>query len=126
MAPVEVGVALLGYGTVGSAVNRLLIESGDEIERATAHRLRVVSALVRDPGRGRAFEAQAGVLTTDFAAIRDNSSISVVAEVMGGLDPTGDYVLELLRSGKSVVSANKQLVARRGAELFSAASEAGV
>src|SRR5207249_6823872 len=50
----------------------------------------------------------------------------VVAEVMGGLEPTGEFVLELLRAGKPVVSANKQLVARRGAELFAAASAAGV
>jgi homoserine dehydrogenase len=126
MASVEVGVALLGYGTVGSAVHRLLVESGEEIERATGHRLRVVRALVRDPSRERSFPAENGVLTTDFAAIRDDSSVTVVAEVMGGLDPAGGYVRELLRAGKPVVSANKQLVAREGADLFSIASEAGV
>ena len=49
MASVDVGVALLGYGTVGSSVNRLLVERAEEIERATGHRLRVVRALVRDP-----------------------------------------------------------------------------
>ncbi len=53
MASVDVGIALLGYGTVGSAVNRLLVEGGDEIERATGHRLRVVRALVRDPAKQR-------------------------------------------------------------------------
>src|SRR5262249_3355555 len=61
-----------------------------------------------------------------FASIRDDDSIALVAELMGGLEPTGEYVLELLRAGKPVVSANKQLVARRGAELFAAASESGV
>jgi homoserine dehydrogenase len=66
------------------------------------------------------------VLTTDFADILTDDSIQVVAEVMGGVDPAGAYVLELLRRGKHVVSANKQLVARRGAELFAAASERGV
>ena len=126
MASVDVPVALLGYGTVGSAVSRLLAENADEIERATGHRLRVVRALVRDPARERAFPAEPGVLTTDFAAIRDDPAIAVVAEVMGGLEPTGEYVLELLAAGKPVVSANKQLVARRGAELFTAASDAGV
>jgi len=126
MASVDVGVALLGYGTVGSAVHRMLVESGDEIERATGHRLRVVRALVRDPGKERAYAAGDGVLTTDFAAVRDDPSVTVVAEVMGGLDPAGGYVRELLRKGKPVVSANKQLVAREGAELFAIASEAGV
>lgn len=124
--PVDVPVALLGYGTVGAAVDRLLRESADEIERATGHRLRVVKALVRDAARGRAETPPDGVLTTEIASIVDDPSIGVVAEVMGGVEPTGGYVLDLLRAGKSVVSANKQLIARRGAELFSAASEQGV
>ncbi len=126
MASVDVGVALLGYGTVGSAVHRLLVESGDEIERATGHRLRVVRALVREPGKERGYAAGDGVLTTDFAAVRDDPAVTVVAEVMGGLEPAGGYVRELLRAGKPVVSANKQLVAREGAELFATASAAGV
>src|SRR5712692_9434890 len=126
MASVDVPVALLGYGTVGSAVNRLLTESADDIERATGHRLRVVRALVRDIGKERDYPAAAGVLTSDVRAILDDPDIAVVAEVMGGVEPTGDYVLELLRGGKHVVSANKQLVARHGAELFAAASSAGV
>jgi homoserine dehydrogenase len=126
MASVDVGVALLGYGTVGTSVSRMLAESGDEIERATGHRLRVVRALVRDPAKERGFPADNGVLTTDFAAIRDDPSINVVAEVMGGLEPAGGYVRELLRAGKPVVSANKQLVAREGADLFAIASAAGV
>jgi homoserine dehydrogenase len=121
-----VGVGLLGYGTVGSAVNRLLVENADDIERATGHRLRVVRALVRDLDKERDFEPTPGVLTTDPAAIRDDPSIGVVAEVMGGIEPAGDYVRELLASGKPVVTANKQLVARHGAELFAAAAEAGV
>jgi homoserine dehydrogenase len=125
MASVDVPVALLGYGTVGAAVNRMLAEGADEIERATGHRLRVVKALVRDAGKERGFPAADGVVTTDFAEILEDDSIALVAEVMGGLEPTGGYVLDLLRAGKSVVSANKQLLARRSAELFAAASESG-
>ena len=126
MASVDVPVALLGYGTVGSAVNRLLGENAGDIERATGHRLRVVRALVQDPEKERAFPAEPGILTTDFAAIRDDPSIAVVAEVMGGIDPTRGYLLDLFAAGKPVVSANKQLVARHGAELFETASAAGV
>src|SRR5712691_653871 len=125
-AAVDVGVGLLGYGTVGSAVDRLLVENADDIERATGHRLRVVRALVRDPGKERAFQPQPGVLTSDPALIRGDPSIGLVAEVMGGIEPAGSYVLELLASGKPVVTANKQLVAQRGAELFAAAAAAGV
>ncbi len=126
MASVDVPVALLGYGTVGAAVHRLLEEQGDEIERATGHRLRVVRALVRDPAKPRGFDAPADLLTDDPAAIIGDASIQVVAEVMGGVDPAGAYVLDLLRRGIPVVTANKQLVARRGPELFEAARGGGV
>ena len=126
MSAVDVPVALLGYGTVGSAVDRLLTENAEQIERATGHRLRVVRALVRDLAKERAHAPTDGVLTSEFAAIRDDPSIAVVAEVMGGLEPTGTYVRELFGAGKPVVSANKQLVAREGASLFRAASDAGV
>jgi homoserine dehydrogenase len=126
MASVDVPVALLGYGTVGAAVNRLLTESADDIERATGHRLRVVKALVRDPGKERDFPPPGGVLTTDFTEIANDPAIAVVAEVMGGVDVAGGHVLDLLSRGKHVVSANKQLIAQRGAALFEAASSAGV
>lgn len=122
MASVDVPVALLGYGTVGSAVDRLLRDQAPDIERATGHRLRVVKALVRDLAKDRGGVA----VTSDFAEIRDDPQIAVVAELMGGLEPAGGYVLDLLRAGKPVVTANKQLVARRGAELFAAAAERGV
>jgi homoserine dehydrogenase len=123
---VDVPVALLGYGTVGAAVHRLLEEQGDEIERATGHRLRLVRALVRDVAKQRAFAPDPGVLTTDPAAILDDPDVRVVAEVLGGVEPAGELVLALLRSGRPVVTANKQLVARRGSELFATASQHGV
>jgi len=126
MSSVDVPVALLGYGTVGAAVHRLLEESAGEIERSTGHRLRVTRALVRDVAKERSFSPSPGVLTDDFGAIRDDPSIAVVAEVMGGVEPAGPFVLELLRTGRPVVTANKQLVAQRGAELFAAAATGGV
>src|SRR5262249_34253561 len=105
---------------------RLIDENGDDIERATGHRLRVVRALVRDPARARPAPPEPGVLTSGFAEIERDPSIKLVAEVMGGVEPAADYVLRLLHAGKPVVSANKQLIARRGAELFAAASREGV
>jgi homoserine dehydrogenase len=86
----------------------------------------VVRALVRDPTKEREFEPEDGVLTTDPAAIRDDPAIGVVAEVMGGIEPARTHVLELFAAGKPVVTANKQLVAQHGAELFGAAAAAGV
>src|ERR1044072_755568 len=122
MASVDVPVALLGYGTVGSAVNRLLHENADDIERATGHRLRVVKALVREPAKERAYQPDPEVLTTDFESILKDESIALVAEVMGGVEPTGGYVLDLLQAGRPGVSANKEPVAPRGAGVLQAAS----
>ncbi|MGN6377827.1 MAG: homoserine dehydrogenase [Gaiellales bacterium] len=122
MAPITIG--LLGFGTVGSAVHRLLGESSAAIERVTGQPVRIAAALVRDPSKHP--EAPDGLLATDFARIRDDPDISVVAEVMGGIDPTRSYVLELLRAGKSVVSANKQLLSRHGEELFAEAERCNV
>jgi homoserine dehydrogenase len=84
----------------------------------------VVRALVRDLDKERDYPPEPGVLTADIRDIVEDDDIAIVAEVMGGVEPTGEYVLELLRRGKHIVSANKQLVARRGGELFAAALEA--
>jgi homoserine dehydrogenase len=124
-SPVDVPVALLGYGTVGSAVHRLLEDGAEDIARATGHRLRVVKALVRDVGREREHAPEAGILTDDFQEIAGDSAIALAAEVMGGLEPTASYVHELLGRGVPVVTANKQLVARSGPELFATAAEGG-
>jgi homoserine dehydrogenase len=119
--PIRIG--LLGYGTVGSAVDRLLRDEVEAIGRVVGQPVEVAAALVRDPA-GR--QAPDGLLTTDFERLRDDPSITVVAEVMGGIEPTRRYVLELLEAGKSVVSANKQLLSRHGEELFGAAERCGV
>jgi homoserine dehydrogenase len=120
----ETRIGLLGFGTVGSAVGRLLGEGAEAIERVTGGPVVVAAALVRDPARHPS--APAGLLTTDFARLRDDPSIAVVAEVMGGIEPTRTHVLELMAAGKSVVSANKQLLARHGEELFAEAERRGV
>jgi homoserine dehydrogenase len=120
----ETRIGLLGYGTVGSAVHRLLGEGAEAIQRVTGGPVTVSAALVRDPANRPS--APAGLLTTDFARLRDDPAISVVAEVMGGIEPTRTHLLELMAAGKSVVSANKQLLARHGEELFSAAERHGV
>ena len=119
-------IGLLGYGTVGSAVDRMLRDRVEEIARVAGGPVEVRRALVRDAGRPRATAAPDGLLTTDFAALRDDPDIRVVAEVMGGVEPTRQYLLELFAAGKSVVSANKQLLARHGEELFAAAERHGV
>ena len=124
MTSEPLGIGLLGYGTVGSAVDRLLRERADVVERVAGRPVRVVRALVRDTAREREGAAP-GLFTDRFEDIRDDPSIKVVAEVMGGVEPTLGYLRELLERGVSVVSANKQLLARHGAELQAAADRGG-
>lgn len=120
--PVLVG--LLGCGTVGQAVVRLLGEGGATIERASGHRLEVARVVVRDLARERP-GVDPALLTTDPAEVLDDPSIAIVIEVMGGVDPTLGYLRRALARGASVVTANKQLLSRNGPELLAAAQDAG-
>jgi homoserine dehydrogenase len=106
----HVGIGLLGRGTVGGAFADLLDERADEIAAATGRRPEISGVLRRNDG--------------DFDAIVDAAEI--VVELIGGTDPARDYVLRAIRAGRHVVSANKQLIAQHGDELFDAAREAGV
>jgi len=126
MTASPIGIGLLGYGTVGSAVDRLLQARHEDVTRVVGAPVEVRRALVRDVSAPRNSNPRAGLLTSDFAEIRDDPSITVVAEVMGGVEPTRSWMLELFAAGKSVVTANKQLLARHGAELFAAAEQHGV
>jgi homoserine dehydrogenase len=119
-----VRIGLLGCGTVGQAVVRLLAEQRATIERASGHRLELGPILVRDPSRPRP-GVDPALLTTDPAVVLDDPDVAVVVEVMGGVEPTLGYLRSALEAGKAVVSANKQLLSRHGPELLVAAEEAG-
>ena len=103
-------IGLLGRGTVGGAFHELIEARADEIEAISGRRPEIAGVLRRSEG--------------DFDEILEGSDI--VIELIGGTDPARDYVLRALASGKHVVSANKQLIAQHGDELFAAAREAGV
>ena len=120
--PVRIG--LLGCGTVGGAVVRQIAEGGRTIERASGHRLEVGPVLVRDVSRPRP-GVDPALLTDDPERVLGDPSVRIVVEVMGGVEPTGDLLRQALRSGKSVVTANKQLLSRAGPEMLELASEAG-
>jgi homoserine dehydrogenase len=120
-----VRIGLLGSGTVGAAVIRLLDEHGDDVTRRVGVRLEVARVAVRDPGRDRGLPLSSDLFTDDPRAVVDDPSIDIVCELMGGLEPARELLLAALGSGKSVVTANKELLASHGEELFSAADEAG-
>jgi len=106
--PARIGI--LGAGTVGGAFAELVANGAAEIEAAAGRRPEIAGVLRRSDG--------------DFDDILERSEI--VVELIGGLDPARDYVERALRAGRHVVTANKQLVARHGEQLFEAAREAGV
>jgi homoserine dehydrogenase len=120
--PVRIG--LLGCGTVGQAVVRTLSQDGATIARASGHRLEVGPILVRDTGRPRP-GVDPALLTDDPARVIDDPDVQVIVEVMGGVEPTFEYLRRALGRGVSVVTANKQLIARHGPELFQIAQAAG-
>ena len=122
----QIGVGFLGAGTVGSVLVRRLIYESDAIAAKTGLDLVVRGIAVRDLAKDRGVEIPPGLLTDVPREVVDDPTVQIVIEVMGGLDPAGDLVLQALESGKAVVTANKELMASRGRELLAAAEAAGV
>jgi homoserine dehydrogenase len=121
-----VGVGLLGCGTVGAAVVRLLDEHAAQIELRARTRIEVRRIVVRDPLRRRDLRVDAGVLTTDAEAVVADPDVDIVCELMGGIEPARGLLVEALHRGKPVVTANKELLAIHGPELFEAADAKGL
>jgi homoserine dehydrogenase len=121
-----IGIGLLGAGTVGGTLIHRLVEEHAAIAAKTGLDLQVRAVAVRDPDKSRSFELPAGVITTDASGLIADPAVDLLVEVMGGQDPAGDLVLQALRAGKPVVTANKELIAARGSELIAAAEQSGV
>ncbi|MFN2555348.1 MAG: homoserine dehydrogenase [Nitriliruptorales bacterium] len=119
-------VGLLGCGVVGGGVVRILQSQADDIAARTGAKLEVVRVAVRDPSRHRDLPLLPDAFTSDPSAIVDADDVDVVVEVMGGRDPAGQLVRRALTGHKPVVTANKELVAHEGPELFDIAGAAGV
>ncbi|ROS39782.1 homoserine dehydrogenase [Amycolatopsis thermoflava] len=117
-----VRVALLGCGTVGAEVARLLTEQADELAARAGAPVELAGIAVRRPDKHP--ELPQHLLTNDAAALVE-SDVDVVVELIGGVDPVREWLLTALRKGKSVVTANKALLAEYSAELFEAADSSG-
>ncbi len=122
----SVHVGLLGCGHVGSALVRLITENAGEIEARTGVRLEVTRVAVRNLARERDVALPASVFTHDGAAVVTADDVDVVVEVIGGIEPAREHIIEALKAGKPVVTANKELLANVGRELFATAEGAGV
>jgi homoserine dehydrogenase len=122
MEPIKVG--LLGFGTVGSGTFTVLRRNQEEIKRRAGRGIEITRIAVRTPSKVQGAE---GIdVTTDFNAVVDDSSIDIVAEMIGGTGVARELVLRAIANGKHVVTANKALLAVHGSEIFEAASKKGV
>ena len=117
-------VAVLGAGTVGTEVLRLLAQQGDELAHRVGAPLEVIGIAVRDRSRDRGEHVPAALLTEDPSALVREADL--VIEVMGGIEPARTLLLEAMAHGASVVTANKALLAQDGPALYEAADVHGV
>jgi len=124
MPPIHVGI--IGCGTVGSGVARLLVERAEMFSRRLGVPLRLRKVAEVNGARIRALGWERELFTSRDADVLEDPAIDIVVEVIGGVDPARDLVLAAIERGKHVVTANKALLALHGNEIFAAAAQAGV
>lgn len=121
---VGVKLGILGLGTVGTGTVQLLQDKAGR--HPLLQEIEIYRVGVRSLDKPRAIELPAEVLTTDLEAIVNDPTVDIIVEVMGGLEPARSLILKALTNGKHVVTANKAVIARFGAEIFTTANQAGV
>ncbi|MGI8757957.1 MAG: homoserine dehydrogenase [Acidimicrobiales bacterium] len=124
--PSVVRIGLLGCGNVGAALVALVAEQAGTIEARTGLRLEIARVAVRNLAKARPVDLPDGTLSHDATGVVNDPAIDLVVELVGGVEPARSLVLDALKAGKPVVTANKELVANVGSELFAAAESAGV
>ena len=122
--PMAIGIGLLGLGTVGAGVAAIL--ASPEGRHPLVGQLALRRVAVRDPGRARAVSLDPTLLVTDPHLVVNDPAVDIVVEVMGGLEPARSLILQAIAAGKSVVTANKAVIARYGEEIAAAAAARGV
>ncbi len=122
----SIRVGLIGFGTVGSGVVRLLTEQKDLIFRRLGVRLEMAQIADIDMQRDRGVKVSPKILTTDPRRVLANPKIDIILELVGGIDPARGFILEAMACGKHVVTANKALLASHGEVLFRSADQRGV
>jgi len=116
-------IAVLGCGTVGSGVVLLLKENADLIAQRLGKRIEIKYVLERYPEKATSLGLGEETVVQDFSRIVNDPEVEIVVEVMGGIEPARTMLLQALRQGKNVITANKDLIALHGKELFEAAQE---
>jgi len=119
------GIALIGCGTVGSGVARLLLEHGDRLAARAGRPLVLRRVVVRHPSKARPVHLPAEMVTTDLRSVLSDPAVQVGVELVGGVDWARQAVVGLLEAGKDVVTANKALLAQHGGQVFDTARRHG-
>ena len=122
----RIGVGLVGFGTVGTGVVRILTEKGELLRERLGADLELVKIADVDLERPRSVQVDPSLLTTDAREVVHHSQVDVVVELVGGIEPAKTFILEALRAGKPVVTANKALLAEAGEEILQALEETGL
>lgn len=119
----EICIGLIGYGTIGVGVAKILKENGKLLEDRIGFRLRLKKIADLDIVTPRGLDLEPGTLTTDVNEILDDPEIQIVIELIGGYEPAGTFISRALRNGKQVVTANKALLAESGVDIFRLAKQ---
>ena len=119
----KVGIALMGCGTVGSAVAHHLIEHADSIAQRVGRPIELRHLLIRELQKPRAGAIPKNLFTTTPQPLWEDPQVQVIIELMGGVEPAFTYIQSCLQAGKDVITANKALLARHGEALFSLARQ---
>ncbi len=126
MAGGQIGIGVIGLGTVGGGVVELLREKAGELSAAVGAELRIVRAADLEPARATELGLGDEVFTTEAWSVVHDREVDIVVELIGGLSPARELVVGAIEAGKQVVTANKALLASHGAEIFALARERGV
>ena len=121
----EIGIGLLGLGVVGSKIAEHLLQSLETLSLNLDRPMVLRRVLVRNMQLQRSIPLPDGILTDDFSVVLNDPDIHIVVEVMGGETPAADYLNQLLENGKSVVTANKEVIAKHGPLLMATAAHSG-
>lgn len=111
-------VAVLGCGTVGSGVVKLLLKNRDLIKQRLGEEIEVKWVLEQQPEKVLALGLDRSILAENFEQIAKDEEVKVIVELIGGIEPAKSFILQAMREGKSVVTANKDLIAEYGQEIF--------
>ncbi len=122
----RVGVGIIGFGNIGWGTAKVLLDNAAEIAQKVGSKVELLKIADLDITTPRPVTVPPNILTTDVTEVLNNPEIDIVVELIGGVNPAKKFILQAMANGKHVVTANKELIAKHGTEIFEAAAKNGV